>query len=475
MDIQNQNFVFIGFGAVAQCLFSLLMKDKISPKQIKIIEPKAHQKILQDYIQQGLTYIQVKLDENNYEQILKQNIQTNDLVIDLSVNVNTISIVEWCAHQDVLCINTAINSWHSDENEYCNFDFYKSTINYDHFLMQPLIDYYRFKKCPTIVLEHGANPGLVSHLVKKGLVDMSKYLIDNYKSTKAIESALEQNSYSKLAQALDIKVIHISEKDTQMSKLTKQQDEFLNTWSVIGLYVESICPAELGWGTHESHIPLNGVFNEVGNKQAVVLKRCGKNVWVKSWVPHENILGMVITHGEALTINEYLSIRDDSGNCIYSPTVHYAYCPTHPTILSLHELEERSLKLQSSIRVMNDEISMGQDKLGVLIMGNSNTSWWTGSLLDIATARSIVPNQSATTLQVAGSVLSAIRWMINNRQAGILYPDAMPYESILRDAEYFWGGYHSIPTDWHPKKMRIHPFTEEEKNDWQFSNFLAKG
>jgi len=449
------------------------MKEKINPGQIKIIEPKSYQPVLNDYIQQGLVYVQVKLEENNYEQILNQYVRPNDLLIDLSVNVQTMSIVEWCASHDVLCINTAINSWHKEDDEFCNFNFRESTINYDHFLMQSVIDNYRFKKCPTIVLEHGANPGLVSHLVKKALVDMSTFLKENMKSSRAIEKALEEKSYPLLARALGVKVIHISEKDTQMSKLTKQHDEFLNTWSVMGLYVESICPAELGWGTHENYIPLDGKLNDVGNKQAVVLKRCGKNVWVKSWVPHENILGMVITHGEALTINEYLSIRDKDGQCIYSPTVHYAYCPTHSTILSLHELEERSLKLQSSIRVMNDEITIGQDKLGVLIMGNPYISWWTGSLLDIATARSIVPNQSATTLQVAGAVLSAIRWMILNPQSGILYPDSMPYEPILKDAEYFWGGYHSIPTNWHPKKMRIHPFIDEGKNDWQFNNFLV--
>jgi len=41
----------------------------------------------------------------------------------------------------------------------------------------------------------------------------------------------------------------------------------------------------------------------------------------------------------------------DNGKPIYSPTVHYAYCPADVAINSLHELEMRQFDLQEKQRV----------------------------------------------------------------------------------------------------------------------------
>jgi homospermidine synthase len=139
----------------------------------------------------------------------------------------------------------------------------------------------------------------------------------------------------------------------------------------------------------------------------------------------------------------------------------------------MQELEHRSLALQSDIRIMNDEIIEGQDKLGVLLMGNPHISWWTGSLLDIHAARQLLPNQSATTLQVAGAMVAAIDWMIKNPEEGIHYPDTLPWEPIAKLAEPYWGGYHSVATTWHPNHLKISPFDKPKDNDWIFQNFLV--
>lgn len=50
---------------------------------------------------------------------------------------------------------------------------------------------------------------------------------------------------------IGVKVIHCSERDTQISDKPKLVNEFVNTWSVEGFFEESIAPAEMGWGTHE--------------------------------------------------------------------------------------------------------------------------------------------------------------------------------------------------------------------------------
>jgi homospermidine synthase len=99
-------------------------------------------------------------------------------------------------------------------------------------------------------------------------------------------------------------------------------------------------------------------------------------------------------------------VKDESGKEIYRPTVHYAYCPSDAAIASLRELQANNWEFPSRERIMNDEIIDGEDRLGVLLMGHPLKSWWVGSLLSIHESRALVPHQSATTLQVAVSVIN---------------------------------------------------------------------
>ncbi len=58
-------------------------------------------------------------------------------------------------------------------------------------------------------------------------------------------------TFNRLAMKLGVKVIHCSERDTQISYRPKEVDEFVNTWSIEGFREEGTTTAEMGWGTHE--------------------------------------------------------------------------------------------------------------------------------------------------------------------------------------------------------------------------------
>ena len=58
---------------------------------------------------------------------------------------------------------------------------------------------------------------------------------------------------------LGVKVIHCSERDTQITDRPKQVDEFVNTWSIEGFREEGTTTAEMGWGTHEKQLPAAGL------------------------------------------------------------------------------------------------------------------------------------------------------------------------------------------------------------------------
>ena len=152
-----------------------------------------------------------------------------------------------------------------------------------------------------------------------------------------------------------MKVIHCSERDTQISDRPKEVDEFVNTWSIEGFREEGITTAEMGWGTHERELPELACQHQDGPRNQICLARMGINTWVRSWVPHYNIHGMVIRHGEAFSISDFLTVRED-GRAVYRPTVHYAYCPCDAALVSLQEMRGYDYRLQPKLRIMNDEI-----------------------------------------------------------------------------------------------------------------------
>ena len=121
---------------------------------------------------------------------------------------------------------------------------------------------------------------------------------------------IADRTFNRLAMKLGVKVIHCSERDTQITNRPKQVDEFVNTWSIEGLHEEGITTAEMGWGTHEKELPPLAYEHAEGPRNQICLARMGMNTWVQSWVPNYRIRGMVIRHGEAFTISDKLTVWD---------------------------------------------------------------------------------------------------------------------------------------------------------------------
>jgi homospermidine synthase len=331
------------------------------------------------------------------------------------------------------------------------------------------------------VIEHGANPGLISHFTKQGLLDIGKKMQKDGKArgrdAEEIQQLMKDQAWNELARKLGVKVIHCSERDTQITDVPKKVDEFVNTWSVEGFREEGTTTAEMGWGTHEKELPAYAVEHQSGPRNQICLARMGMNTWVVTWVPDYCIHGMVVRHGEAFTISDKLTVWED-GKAVYRPTVHYAYCPTDSAIASLNELRGYDYKLQPTYRILNDEITSGSDILGALIMGHPYNSWWVGSDLSIEESRRLVPHQNATTMQVAISVVAATLWMIQNPDRGVVVPDDLPHEFVLKVARPYLGKWISRSSDWTPLAHYTNAFEGfnnpqiDTSDPWQFKNFL---
>ena len=219
--------------------------------------------------------------------------------------------------------------------------------------------------------------------------------------------------------------------------------------------------------------------HESGPKNQIFLSSRGIDTWVRSWVPSGPITGMVIRHGEAYGISERLTVWEHN-KAIYRPTVHYAYCPTDSATNSLHELKMRNFVPQEKERILtNNEIINGKDEVGCLLMGHDFGAWWIGSVLDIQQARKLVPDQNATTVQVAISVVAATIYAIKHPNLGVCLPDDIDHTEILTIAKPYLGEFVSMPVSWDPlcEPNSFLVFGKDkpgEEDKWQFSTFLVK-
>ena len=476
-NFQNRVIV-LGAGSVSQTLVPLMLQEKtVEPKQITIVDMRDNRSRFQSSIAQGVTYVIDELTRSNIKEFLAKYLSKGDFLVDLAWNIDANEIMGWCHDNGVLYLNTSVEMWDPNSDPASRSPQDKS-LYARHMKLRKLTDTWGGKGATSIV-EHGANPGFVSSLVKKGLVDIATKALSENKAGADVKAALDSENYPALAHALGVKVIHISERDTQVSDKPKEFNEFVNTWSVEGFYEEGMAPAEMGWGTHEKKLPPKAYTHKEGPKNQIGMAQPGAVTWVRSWVPEMTITGMVIRHGEAFTISDYLTVWDGD-KAVYRPTVHYAYCPTDAAIASMRELEHMNWKITPNQRIMNDEIIKGEDRLGVLLMGHVYKSWWVGSLLSIDDARRLLPGQSATTVQVGSTVFAAVKWAMENPDRGYLVPDDLPWREIVATADKYWGGVVSVQSDFDPVSTRIDPFEGwngieyDDKDPWQFTNYLIQ-
>ncbi|MDP2913796.1 MAG: saccharopine dehydrogenase C-terminal domain-containing protein, partial [Candidatus Omnitrophota bacterium] len=437
--------------------------------------------VLAPYTRKGIKYSQERITPLNITKILSKHVGTGGMVIDLSWNIECVDMLNWCHNNRVLYVNTSVEEWDPYAAIH-NKSPFKKSLYYKQMEIRKVVSRWN-DGSTTAVLDHGANPGLISHFVKRGLVDMTKAAIKNNntpkKDVKMLERLIRQKDFARLAMKLGVKVIHCSERDTQITDRPKEVDEFVGTWSIEGLREEGTAPAEIGWGTHEKEFPRHAHTPPYGPKNQIFLSQMGINTLVRSWVPYCEIVGMVIRHSEAFSISDYLTVWE-SGRAVYRPTVHYAYMPCNDTLSSLYELRSRNYELQSRQRIMSDEIIKGEDILGALIMGHKYNSWWAGSILSIEESRRLLPHQNATTTQVAIGVVAAVTWMIENPNRGVCLPDNLPHDYILNIAKPYLGKFVSEPSDWTPFKNYQIFFKEnpdsylDKNNPWSFKNFLFK-
>ena len=454
--------VMVGFGSIGQGVLPLILRH-IGTSADRITIVTAEDKGNSEAREFGVKFVKTALTPENYRQVLEPALGAGDFLLNLSVDVSSVALLQLARERGALYLDTCIEPWaggYTDPNMPV-----EARSNY-----AMRLDALRLRKghekAPTAVLTHGANPGLVSHLVKQALLNIAK--------DTGVSSGVPKDraGWAKLSQTLGIKVIHVAERDTQVANMPKQPNEFVNTWSVDGFVSEGAQPAELGWGTHEKHFPADGGRHKSGSRCAIYLNRPGASTRVRTWAPAAGCFhGFLITHSEAISLADYYTVMEGD-RLVYRPTSHYAYHPSDNAVLSVHELAGRNWHLQDRKRIMMTEITEGIDELGVLLAGHAKNAYWYGSQLSIAEARSLSPYNSATSLQVTAAALAGMIWAMENPNRGVVEPDDMDYQRPLQICRPYLGPVVGQYTDWTPLYQRGELFAEDldQSDPWQFKN-----
>ncbi len=474
--------VILGCGSVAQCLLPLLLDHfNLEPSSVTVLEGRENRERIATSLARGVRYQQFEITAENLDATLEAHLGDGDLLIDLAWNIGLTELLDWCREHNVRYLNTSVEVW-NPYHDPATTSPQERTLYWRHMALRRQIASWGSNDGPSAVVEHGANPGLVSHFTKQALSEIAAAVLDDGLLADRhveIESAMVNGHYNVLAQLLNVKAVHIAERDTQITDQPKEVGEFVNTWSVDGFYEEGVAPAEMGWGTHERTMPPLALTHEgEGPRNQICFAKMAHKTLVRSRVPSGPIVGMVIRHGEAFTICDHLTVWEGD-RAVYRPTVHYAYCPTDAAWASFIELEGNQYDYPTRQRIMNNEIISGRDELGVLLMGHPYKSWWTGMQTSIDEARMAAPHQSATTVQVAASILGAVDWLLRSPRAGVRVPDELPWRDVLGVAIPYVGTTWSGPLDWDPVSTHVDWFdqwsgrTLDHEDPWQFTNFLV--
>ncbi|NUX59528.1 homospermidine synthase [Paraburkholderia sp. JPY418] len=456
--------VLIGYGTITSALMpNLLSEFGGDIESLKVIDPYGAKRFSADF-DCPVTWVAASVTKENLEDLLS-DLDSDSFVINLSVDVSSVDLVSFCQQKETKYIDTCIEPW---AGHYVNADA-EPAERTNYALREAMLTLKA--KCqdgPTAIVAHGANPGLVSHFVKRALLNIRD---DIYGISQPIPQTRQQ--WAKLSADLEVKIIHIAEHDTQIAKLPKRPGEFVNTWSIDGFIGEGCQPAELGWGTHELRLPPEGQRHTTGCNSAIYLNRPGASVRLKTWTPAFGpCLGFLITHNEAVSLSDYLTYFEGE-RAAYRPTVVYAYHPCNDAILSIHELSGCSWNPQAQGRILQGpDIASGGDYLGVLLMGHEKNAYWFGFYLENSVAQKLNPESSATSLQVVAGVIAGMKWAIANPRCGIIEAEEMDFSFVLDNAKPYLGEMLGEYTDWSPVEEDKGLFSTVSSDKWQFQNFV---
>ena len=104
--------LMIGFGSVGHCTMPLIMRHFDMPlDRITVIDGADHSADIAPYVAQGVRYAVDPIVPDNLDRMLAAHVGHGDLVLNLSVEVSSHDLIDWCQPHGALYLDTCIEPW----------------------------------------------------------------------------------------------------------------------------------------------------------------------------------------------------------------------------------------------------------------------------------------------------------------------------------------------------------------------------
>lgn len=449
--------VQFGFGAVGKSFFEKV-KEEIKYDENKYFVISRDKYEFEAFINLGglvENFIVQDINKDNFKNVFSNYLSDGDLLIDFADTVGTKDFIIWCAENNIMYLNTGEADW--PENWYSIFN--------ENLIKNNLKRIYRnseeYNKYP-IVLQHGNNPGLVSHFLKFGI----EYIVENqFKKDKKLKVLLKAQKFNQIAKLLGIKMIHVNDIDLQKVQDEFNKDKLFSTWCIDSFFFEMLSEATINIGTHEKIdyenecklLDYKNGFLEF--KDLAIDKKC------LTIYPNGKFEGFLVPHEETITIAKSLEV-EENGEVIYRPSVMFLYSPCdiateyfknsrvseYKTPVAEYPKNCDNVNGDIIVRgflypkkseiVYKEKVEEGTEYVGVLILGDNFKPVWVGNRIEknfLYRNKKDSYWQTPTITPVSMSALSAVCWMLKNKEKGDIYfPDDIPdYKYIIKKAEKY--------------------------------------
>ena len=441
VDIKKKKIVFLGYGAVAKCVWNYFDNFFIYDKKRIFLIDKNKNAFYGPGLD-GVKKIILNVDATTFEELIDHvNLKKGDIIIDLTTASITYYFIKKCLLEGFYYINTSIEDI-SDR-------MHGSSIDYQQQIIKD-ISKMIIKPSSTILTECGQNPGLIQHYILYALNQLSSK--KDYKK-KTIQKVIDDY---KIGTILMSEIDNIREK----KETVKDPDIIYNTWSVDGYIFESIDDTELVQGKTNSYykpfidpkkineLKMKIYKSDTLDRDIIFLKENALHSTLNSICPildnngkieFRNYRGKLIHHGEVFEMARYFGKNAPFMSYVYknSPYIDesikkffkkYPYSTGHDLLLYVKQKDAFYVfdNMKGSKMIGHDSIGCtifcGKDKVDKI--------FWCGSILS-DTDKNVKPEFTPTIIQVAAGVLAGLSCILENKNMGWIEPSDLDTKYML--------------------------------------------
>jgi len=423
-------FIWIGYGSIAKSLQELFNLEKLYydiPYIIIDPLPPTHTELFDN---RDVKYIQKAVTLQNHKTLLK-DADDKTLIIDLSVNVDTIMLLKWCKLKGSFYINTSIENYESANKKHTGEltynDIKENTLLHRDILAEEVMK----DTTKSRFLNVGFNPGAIQAFFKRGIREYAKM-----KGKKIIKG-----NYAKLAKDLGLKEVIIAEYDSQKTNIKPTKSKFINSWSADGYMLEAADNVMLSLNDEDlKKIKTKVIVPDEGNAPNIrFLPDRGMNVERDSITLDHNgkpftYTGALIPHAEIYSLSEFLYP--------HSPTIMYVYRSCDASLKSLDNLRKNDYKPLPNYYVLelDDITNDGWDSIGALMKFDNGEKMWCGSVLSVSDVKRLgFKIANPTGVQVAGFLHACINYMFKNPKEGLQESEELHHKELFKLADKYMG------------------------------------